>query len=44
MYYDTAKGVTIHYVDEGLDSGDIIAQENITVNKEAITGNMLNHS
>lgn len=24
---DTPKGVTIHYLDEGVDSGDIIAQE-----------------
>ena len=26
---DTPKGVTIHYIDEGLDTGDIIAQKNI---------------
>lgn len=26
---DTPKGVTIHYVDEGLDTGDIIAQKEI---------------
>ncbi|MFC1884988.1 formyltransferase family protein [Thermodesulfobacteriota bacterium] len=24
---DTPKGVTIHYIDEGIDTGDIIAQE-----------------
>lgn len=26
---DTPKGVTIHYIDEGLDTGDIIAQQKI---------------
>lgn len=26
---DTPKGVTIHYIDEGIDTGDIIAQEMI---------------
>ena len=26
---DTPKGVTIHYIDEGLDTGDIIAQKEI---------------
>lgn len=26
---DTKKGVTIHYVDEGIDTGDIIAQKEI---------------
>jgi methionyl-tRNA formyltransferase len=26
---DTPKGVTIHYVDEGLDTGDIIAQSEV---------------
>ena len=40
VYYDTAKGVTIHYVDEGLDSGDIIAQENITVNNTETLRNL----
>jgi methionyl-tRNA formyltransferase len=27
---DTPKGVTIHYVDEGLDTGDIIAQKELS--------------
>ena len=31
---DTPKGVTIHYIDEGLDTGDIIAQELIEFNEE----------
>jgi methionyl-tRNA formyltransferase len=30
---DTPKGVTIHYVDEGLDTGDIIFQEEVTYTK-----------
>lgn len=28
---DTELGVTIHYVDEGMDTGEIIAQEKITI-------------
>lgn len=27
---DTPKGVTIHYIDSGLDTGDIIAQQMVT--------------
>lgn len=27
--YDTPKGVTIHYLDEGVDTGDILVQEKI---------------
>jgi len=27
---DTPKGVTIHYVDEGIDTGDIIAQKKVS--------------
>jgi methionyl-tRNA formyltransferase len=27
FFYGTPKGVTIHYLDEGIDTGDIIAQE-----------------
>ncbi len=30
---DTPKGVTIHYVDEGLDTGDIIAQNLVEMDK-----------
>lgn len=32
---DTPKGVTIHYMDAKLDSGDIIAQRLVTFEKEA---------
>lgn len=28
---NTSKGVTIHYIDEGVDSGDILAQQEIKV-------------
>ena len=31
---DTPKGVTIHYVDEGLDTGDIIAQKELFFDDE----------
>lgn len=34
---DTPKGVTIHYIDEGIDSGDIIAQKEIRLNSEKET-------
>ncbi len=34
---DTPKGVTIHYVDEGIDTGDIIAQERVEFSKESET-------
>ena len=44
---DTPKGVTIHYIDCGLDTGDIIAQERIEFFSEtetlATTYNRLNH-
>jgi methionyl-tRNA formyltransferase len=31
---DTPKGVTIHYVDEGLDTGDIIVQKEVNFSDE----------
>lgn len=31
---DTPKGVTIHYLDSGLDTGDIVAQEEVFINEE----------
>ena len=31
---DTPKGVTIHYLDEGLDTGDIIAQKELFFDEE----------
>ena len=31
---DTPKGVTIHYIDEGLDTGDIIAQKEMSFDVE----------
>jgi methionyl-tRNA formyltransferase len=31
---DTPKGVTIHYIDEGLDTGDIIAQKEMSFEVE----------
>lgn len=34
---DTPKGVTIHYVDEGLDTGDIIIQKEMFFDKERET-------
>ncbi|SDN44488.1 methionyl-tRNA formyltransferase [Desulfonauticus submarinus] len=44
---DTPKGVTIHYIDEGIDTGDIIAQKEIFFNEEqetlATTYNKLNY-
>jgi len=29
IFEDTPKGVTIHYIDEGLDTGDIIVQKEV---------------
>ena len=37
FYEDTPKGVTIHYVDEGLDTGDIILQEEMAFDEQAET-------
>lgn len=34
---DTPKGVTIHYIDEGLDTGNIIAQKEVFINEEKET-------
>ena len=34
---DTPKGVTIHYMDEGLDTGDIIAQKEVFFEPEGET-------
>ena len=34
---DTPKGVTIHYLDPGLDTGDIIVQKEITFNEKVET-------
>jgi methionyl-tRNA formyltransferase len=34
---DTPKGVTIHYIDEGFDTGDIIVQKPVDFNIEAET-------
>lgn len=34
---DTPKGVTIHYIDEGIDTGDIVAQKKIVFNKHGET-------
>ncbi len=34
---DTPKGVTIHYVDEGFDTGDIIVQKRVEFNVETET-------
>lgn len=31
---DTPKGVTIHYLDEGVDTGDVLVQEEITFGTE----------
>lgn len=31
---ETKAGVTIHYIDEGVDTGDIIAQKEVTINDE----------
>ncbi|MCB9989382.1 MAG: formyl transferase [Rhodospirillales bacterium] len=31
---DTPKGVTIHYIDEGIDTGDIIAQRETPMDKD----------
>ncbi|MFH1373076.1 MAG: formyltransferase family protein [bacterium] len=32
---DTPKGVTIHYIDEGVDTGDILAQQEVTYPPDA---------
>lgn len=34
---DTPKGVTIHVVDEGLDTGDIVVQEEVLIDEEKET-------
>lgn len=34
---ETPKGVTIHYMDEGLDTGDIIAQEEVEFDRQTDT-------
>lgn len=34
---DTPKGVTIHYVDEGLDTGDIIVQKEVFIDEDKET-------
>ncbi len=34
---DTPKGVTIHYMDEGLDTGDIVAQKEVSFELEGET-------
>ncbi|PKP56989.1 MAG: formyl transferase [Candidatus Altiarchaeales archaeon HGW-Altiarchaeales-2] len=34
---DTPKGVTIHYIDEGMDSGDIIVQKKINIDPDKET-------
>ena len=34
---NTPKGVSIHYIDEGIDSGDIIVQEMIYIDEEKET-------
>lgn len=34
---ETPKGVTIHYIDEGIDTGDILLQKEIIINEEKET-------
>ena len=34
---DTPKGVSIHYIDEGIDTGDIIAQKELLFNNKSET-------
>lgn len=34
---DTPKGVTIHYIDEGIDTGDIIVQKEVYIDEEKET-------
>ncbi|MCD4652232.1 MAG: formyl transferase [Candidatus Cloacimonetes bacterium] len=34
---DTPKGVSIHYIDEGIDTGDIVAQKELFFNNDAET-------
>lgn len=34
---DTPKGVTIHYMDERIDTGDIIAQKEVAINEDKET-------
>jgi len=34
---DTPKGVTIHYIDEGIDTGDIILQKEVLIDPEKET-------
>jgi methionyl-tRNA formyltransferase len=34
LFEDTPKGVTIHYLDEGIDTGDIIVQKQVSFSKD----------
>ena len=34
---DTPKGVTIHYINEGIDTGDIIVQKEIVIDEDKET-------
>ncbi len=34
---DTPKGVSIHYIDEGIDTGDIIAQKRVSLDENSET-------
>ena len=34
---DTPKGVTIHYIDEGIDTGDIIVQKEVFIDEDKET-------
>ncbi|MEP9411504.1 MAG: UDP-4-amino-4,6-dideoxy-N-acetyl-beta-L-altrosamine N-acetyltransferase [Candidatus Brocadia sp.] len=34
---DTPKGVTIHYINEGIDTGDVIVQKEVFINEEKET-------
>ena len=36
-FEDTPVGVTIHKIDEGLDTGDILVQEHVELNKEKLS-------
>ena len=40
VYHNTVKGVTIHFVDQGLDTGDIIAQQKINVTNSETLRNL----
>ncbi len=44
IYGEEPYGVTIHYIDEGIDSGDIIAQREVPIKETDIAGTLYSRS